>query len=56
MAGILAFSAEPACTRLSASGDFLDDAGHALVTAYALLRRDAQWSVMLVNRDQQNAH
>ncbi len=55
MAGILAFSAEPECTRLSASGDFLDDAGHALVTAYASLR-PAQWSVMLVNRDQENAH
>jgi F5/8 type C domain len=40
----------------SASGDIFDSAGHALVTAYALLRPDAQWSVMLVNRDQDNAH
>jgi hypothetical protein len=31
-------------------------AGHSLVTAYALLRPDAQWSLMLVNRDQENAH
>jgi hypothetical protein len=39
-----------------ASGDVLDAAGHALVTAYALLRPDGQWSVMLVNRDQENAY
>ena len=40
----------------SASGDIFDAAGHALVTAYALLRPDGQWSVMLVNRDQENVH
>jgi hypothetical protein len=40
----------------SASGDISDAAGHSLVTAYALLRPDAQWSLMLVNRDQENAH
>jgi hypothetical protein len=39
-----------------ASGDISDAAGHSLVTAYALLRPDAQWSLMLVNRDQENAH
>jgi hypothetical protein len=40
----------------AAAGDVFDGAGHALVTAYALLRPDGQWSVMLVNRDQENAH
>jgi hypothetical protein len=39
-----------------AKGDIDDGAGHALVTAYALKRPDGQWSLMLVNRDQQNAH
>jgi hypothetical protein len=40
----------------SAESDVLDPAGHALVTAYAALRPDAKWSLMIVNRDQQNAH
>jgi hypothetical protein len=40
----------------SAAGDISDEAGHSLVTAYALLRPDAQWSLLLVNRDQENAH
>jgi F5/8 type C domain len=40
----------------SASGDILDKVGHSLVTAYALLRPDGQWSLMVVNRDQENAH
>jgi hypothetical protein len=40
----------------SASADILDAAGHSLITAYALLRPDALWSLMLVNRDQENAH
>jgi hypothetical protein len=39
-----------------ATSDVLDPAGHALVTAYALQRPDGQWSVMLVNKDQENAH
>lgn len=38
------------------SGDIFDAAGHALVTAYALLRPDGQWSLLVVNRDQENAH
>jgi hypothetical protein len=33
-----------------------DGAGHELVTAYATKRPDGQWSVMMVNRDQGNAH
>jgi hypothetical protein len=33
-----------------------DDAGHTMVTAYALHRPDGKWSIMLVNRDQSVAH
>ncbi|MGO9088162.1 MAG: discoidin domain-containing protein [Candidatus Sulfotelmatobacter sp.] len=40
----------------AASSDVEDGAGHELVTAYAVERPDGQWSLMLVNRDQQNAH
>ncbi len=40
----------------SAKSDIDDGAGHALVTAYALKRPDGQWSLMIVNRDQQNVH
>ena len=40
----------------AAKSDVDDGAGHALVTAYALKRPDGQWSLMIVNRDQQNAH
>ena len=40
----------------AASGDLVDAAGHSLVTAYALERPDRSWSVMLVNRDQENRH
>jgi F5/8 type C domain len=39
-----------------ASVDVSDDAGHALVTAYALKRPDGEWSVMVVNKDASNAH
>jgi len=38
-----------------AKSDIDDGAGHTLVTAYALERPDGQWSLMIVNRDQQNA-
>ncbi|MGB8582512.1 MAG: discoidin domain-containing protein [Candidatus Sulfotelmatobacter sp.] len=38
------------------TSDVHDDAGNTLVTAYALLRPDGQWSVMLINKDQQAAH
>jgi len=40
----------------AATGDISDAVGHALVTAYALLRPDGQWSLLVVNRDQENAH
>jgi hypothetical protein len=40
----------------AATSDVKDPAEHMLVTAYAVLRPDAQWALMLVNRDQMNAH
>jgi hypothetical protein len=40
----------------SAKSDVEDGAGHELVTAYAVKRPDGQFSLMLVNRDQQNGH
>jgi hypothetical protein len=33
-----------------------DDDGNELVTSYALHRSDGNWSLMLVNRDESNAH
>jgi hypothetical protein len=39
-----------------AAGDIEDPAGHSLVTAYATLRPDGQWSLLVVNRDQWNPH
>jgi F5/8 type C domain len=39
-----------------ARADLDDGAGHALITAYALLRPDGQWSLLVVNRDQDNGH
>jgi hypothetical protein len=39
-----------------AASDIDDGAGHILVTAYAALRPDQQWSLMLVNKDQENSH
>jgi hypothetical protein len=37
-----------------AQSDLADAAGHKLVSAYALSRPDKKWSLMLVNRDQEN--
>jgi hypothetical protein len=39
-----------------ASSDVHDDAGNVLVTAYALRRPDGDWSLMLVNKDQETPH
>ncbi len=39
-----------------AASDIEDPAGHFLVTAYATLRPDGQWSLLVVNRDQWNGH
>ncbi|MGC2164060.1 MAG: discoidin domain-containing protein [Silvibacterium sp.] len=43
-------------TVFPATGAGSDGMGHMMVTAYADLRPDGQWAVMLVNRDQQVAH
>jgi hypothetical protein len=43
--------------RMFASlSDVKDEKGNMLVTSYAVLRPDGNWSVMLVNRDENNAH
>ena len=39
-----------------ASSDVKDAEGHVLVTAYAVLRPDGQWSLMLINKDYDNPH
>jgi F5/8 type C domain-containing protein len=39
-----------------AACELKDDAGHVLITAYVVQRPDGQWSLLLVNRDQSNAH
>src|ERR1700735_1854977 len=39
-----------------ADSDVKDDAGHTLVTAYAAKGGDGGWSLMLINKDQTNAH
>jgi len=39
-----------------AAGDIRDGAGHVLVTAYAVLRPDGQWSLLIINKDQETAH
>jgi F5/8 type C domain len=40
----------------SARTDIDDGAARALVTAYALKRPDGEWSLLVVNRDQENSH
>jgi len=40
----------------AAKSDVEDGAGHELVTAYAVKRPDGQWSLMMVNRDQETSH
>jgi hypothetical protein len=40
----------------ASSSDIKDEAGNVLVTTYSVLRPDGNWSVMLVNRDENNAH
>ena len=39
-----------------AASDIRDGAGHTLVTTYAVLRPDGQWSLLIINKDQENAH
>jgi hypothetical protein len=38
----------------SATSDVGDGAGHTLVTAYPVLRPDGQWSLLVINKDQEN--
>jgi hypothetical protein len=40
----------------NAASDISDGAGNTLVTAYAVHRPDGDWSLMIVNKDQENAH
>jgi hypothetical protein len=39
-----------------AASDIRDAAGHVLVTTYAVLRPDGQWSLLAVNKDQENPY
>jgi hypothetical protein len=43
-------------TVFPVSTDITDPAGHVLVTAYAIQRPDGQWALMVINKDQENAH
>jgi hypothetical protein len=36
--------------------DARDPAGNLLITAYALLRPDGKWALLIINKDQQNGH
>jgi hypothetical protein len=40
----------------AASSDVKDSEGHTVVTAYAVLRPDGQWSLMLINKDYDHPH
>lgn len=39
-----------------AEADVRDEAGHTLITAYAVKRPDGDWSLLLINKDPSNAH
>ena len=39
-----------------ANSDLKDSEGHVLVTAYPVLRPDGQWSLLVINKDHDNAH
>ena len=40
----------------ASSADIKDEEGNVLVTSYAVHRPDGNWSLMLVNRDENNSH
>ena len=39
-----------------AGADLTDEAGHRLITAYAVKRPGGDWSLLLINKDPSNAH
>jgi hypothetical protein len=39
-----------------ADGDLKDEAGHELISAYAVKRPDGEWSLLVINKDPSNAH
>jgi len=43
-------------TLYEATADLTDEASHALITVYPVLRPDGEWSLMLINKDQSNPH
>ncbi|MGB9434642.1 MAG: hypothetical protein WBQ89_20525, partial [Candidatus Acidiferrum sp.] len=40
----------------NATSDIVDGAGNNLVTAYAVHRPDGEWSILIINKDQENPH
>ena len=40
----------------NATSDIFDGAGNVLVTAYAVHRPDGEWSLLIINKDQENSH
>jgi hypothetical protein len=40
----------------AATADVVDGAGHTLISAYPVLRPDGSWALLIVNKDQENAH
>ena len=40
----------------AATSDVQDGAAHVLVTAYAARRPDGDWALLIINKDQENAH
>jgi len=39
-----------------AQADLKDEAGHTLITAYAVKRPDGEWAFLLINKDPSNSH
>src|SRR4029077_10390788 len=40
----------------AARPDTVDGAGHVLISAYPVLRPDGSWALLIINKDQENAH
>ena len=40
----------------AATADAADGAGHTLISAYPALRPDGSWALLIINKDQDNAH